>query len=191
MTLALILTMVPPPFNFQKWVEDNKELLKPPVGNKCLLRTDGYFIMVVGGPNERADFHYQPTEELFYQVKGTMYLRILEDGEFKCIEIKEGEIFMLPSYTMHSPYRLPGTIGVVLERTRELPDKMFWYCPNLSAHDNKPFLLHEMQFQSKNIFEELPICLKTWEHTESLRVCKGCGYTAAPLESPCKVPTQQ
>lgn len=75
---------------------------------------------------------FQPTEELFYQVKGTMYLRILEDGEFKCIEIKEGEIFMLPctwipllmltpAYTMHSPYRLPGTIGVVLERTRELP----------------------------------------------------------------------
>ena len=117
--------MVAPPFKLQRWIDEHAHLLKPPVGNKCLVSTDGYFVMVVGGPNARSDFHYQPTEELFYQHKGAMLLSIIEDGQFRNITIDEGEMFLLPANTPHCPRRFPDTVGLVLERTREEPGALF------------------------------------------------------------------
>lgn len=98
--------MVAPPLNFPKWLEENRHLLQPPVGNFCLFKSQDYTVMAVGGPNARSDYHFQPTEEFFYQVQGDMLLKIVEDGEFKDIPIKEGEMFMLPGafplFTLHS-----------------------------------------------------------------------------------------
>jgi len=52
------------PFNLQKWIRENKDLLKPPLGNKNIYAaSDDYIVMVVGGPNARKDYHYNETEE--------------------------------------------------------------------------------------------------------------------------------
>jgi 3-hydroxyanthranilic acid dioxygenase len=60
--------MIRRPFNLKQWITDNRDLLKPPVGNKNLYADAGdYIVMIVGGPNARKDYHFNETEELFYQ----------------------------------------------------------------------------------------------------------------------------
>ena len=58
------------PFNLNKWIEDNRDLLKPPVANKNLYVVSGdYIVMIVAGPNARKDYHYNESEEWFFQVR--------------------------------------------------------------------------------------------------------------------------
>ncbi len=120
------------PFNLKQWISDNRDLLKPPVGNKNLYADAGdYIVMIVGGPNARKDYHYNETEELFYQLEGNINVRIQEDGKPVDIAIKEGEMFLLPSNTPHRPERPAGTVGLVIEVKREDPemlDGLIWYC---------------------------------------------------------------
>ena len=132
------------PLNFKKWIDDNRHLLKPPVGNQCVYKEAGDFIvMVVGGPNSRKDYHYNETEELFYQLEGDINVRIQEDGKAVDIPIKEGEMFLLPGLTPHSPMRGADTVGLVIERVRigtDQEDGLMWFC------DDCNHKLHEFRF---------------------------------------------
>ena len=109
--------MLPSPIQLQAWIEEHRHLLKPPVGNKCIHDGD-FIIMIVGGPNARADFHYDEGPEFFYQLEGEMTLRVQEDGKVRDIPIRAGEIFLLPARVPHSPQRNAGSIGLVVERRR-------------------------------------------------------------------------
>ena len=82
-----------PPLNLNKWIEKNRHLLKPPVGNKVVYNEGDFMIMIVGGPNKRKDYHVDPIEEFFYQLEGDMVLEIMENEDRKSIPIKEGEVF--------------------------------------------------------------------------------------------------
>ena len=110
--------MIIPPINFKKWIDENRELLKPPVCNKVVYEDTEFIIMVVGGPNTRKDYHVDEGEEFFYQLEGKMILRIMEDSKPKDIHINEGEIFLLPSKVPHSPQRYENSVGLVIERKR-------------------------------------------------------------------------
>ena len=94
-------------FNFQGWIEENKEKFKPPVGNAQVWEDGEMMVTVVGGPNQRRDYHDDPTEEFFYQLKGDIFLRIMETPGKPPLEIpiREGEIFLLPKHMRHSPQR--------------------------------------------------------------------------------------
>src|SRR5262245_5393261 len=88
-------------FNFQKWIAENEHLLKPPVGNKKVFEDGEMTVQVVRGPNERCDYHDDPVEEFFYQLKGNMVLKVGDNGNFYDVPIKEGEVFLLPPHVRH------------------------------------------------------------------------------------------
>ena len=118
--------MIRRPFNLKKWIEENRHLLQPPVGNKNLyVESEDYVIMIVGGPNARKDYHFNETEEWFFQIEGSVMIGVQEDGKAVDIEVKEGEMFLLPPRTPHQPRRGEGTVGIVIEvkrADRELKD---------------------------------------------------------------------
>ena len=159
-----------PPINFKNWIEENRHLLKPPVGNKVVYENTELIIMVVGGPNTRKDYHIDEGEEFFYQLKGNMILRIIEDGKPKDINIDGGEIFLLPPKVPHSPQRFENTVGLVVERKRregEL-DGFQWYCDKCHS------LLYEIYFPLTNIVTQLPPIFDDFWNNEDARTCKHC-----------------
>jgi 3-hydroxyanthranilate 3,4-dioxygenase len=160
------------PFNLQKWIDENRDALKPPVGNRNLYKDAGdYIVMIVAGPNARKDYHYNETEELFYQIEGDIIVRIQEDGKAVDIPIKEGEMFLLPAKVPHSPIRADKSIGLVVElkRTPEDKDGLMWFCDNCN---NK---LHENYFDLKNVEKDFLPRFKEYYSTEKFRTCSKCG----------------
>ena len=165
------------PFNLHKWIEENRDLLKPPVGNQCVYKeADDFIVMVVGGPNARKDFHYNEGEELFYQLQGDVVVRIQEDGKIVDIPIKEGDMFLLPGRTPHSPQRGADTVGLVLENKRksEEMDGFMWFCEN--CHEK----LYEEYLHVSDIVAQLPPVMNRFYSDEEKRTCKKCGTIMQP-----------
>lgn len=161
------------PFNLKKWIEEHREDLKPPIGNKQVyFENEDYIVMVVGGPNGRKDYHFEEGEELFYQVEGDIKLGVInEDGTRESIEIKEGEMFLLPARIPHSPQRPANTVGLVIERYRKEGevDKLMWFCESCNHK------LHEATFAMSDIVNELPPIMNSFMASEELRTCNKCG----------------
>ena len=80
-------------FNFRDWIDEHRQLLKPPVGNRIVWKDTEFLVMVVGGPNRRKDYHVEDGEEFFYQLEGDITVTIMQDGKPQDIPIREGEIF--------------------------------------------------------------------------------------------------
>ena len=173
------MTKLFPRFNFKEWIDDNRHLLKPPVGNKVVWADGDFIVMVVGGPNSRKDYHLNKTPEFFYQVEGDITLKIITDEGPEDVHIREGDIYLLPANVPHSPQRGPNTIGLVIEQLR--PDDMFdglaWFCENCN---NK---LHEEAFHLNNIEVDLPVIFDKFYGDSELVTCKSCGTV---MERPAK-----
>ena len=164
------------PFNLTKWIEDNRDLLKPPVGNKNLYIESGdYIVMIVAGPNARKDFHYNETEELFYQIEGEICVRIQEDGKVVEMNLGAGDMFLLPSKVPHSPVRSDNSIGLVIEKKRgpNMKDGLMWFCDSCNEK------LHETFFELKNIEIDFQKRFNAFYSSESHRTCKKCGEVMA------------
>ena len=160
-----------PAFNLQAWVDEHRHLLKPPVGNKCIVDGD-FIVMIVGGPNARTDYHWDEGPEFFYQIEGEMVLKVQEDGAARDIPIKAGEMFYLPPRTPHSPQRSAGGVGLVIERKR-LPreqDGLLWFC------DRCNHKLYEEFFALENIETQFGAVFDRFYRSPSLRTCGACGH---------------
>ncbi|MCV0334945.1 3-hydroxyanthranilate 3,4-dioxygenase [Microbacterium sp.] len=165
--------VIPPVIDFPAWIKENEHLLKPPVNNKAAWTPMGDFIVqVVGGPNQRTDFHFDPYEEWFYQYRGNMHVNIQTPDGLQRIDIREGEMWLLPGNVFHSPQRPEeGSIGIVIERIREegTLEKFAWFCPNCNAK------VHEVELQVRDIVEDLPPVFRDFYESEEGRTCPECG----------------
>lgn len=164
-----------PPINIAKWVEQHRHELKPPVSNKYLYNGKDFFVMVIAGPNARNDFHVTDSEEYFYQFKGDIIVRIIEDGKIKDVPIREGETFFIPANVPHSPTRPPDTIGVVVERVRPAgeTEHLQFYC------DKCENLVHDLEFNCADIVDHFANAMKEFWNDAKLSTCKNCGTRVA------------
>ena len=160
------------PIDFPEWLRAHQHLLKPPVGNQQIWEDTDFIVTVVGGPNQRTDFHDDPYEEFFWQFKGNAYLNTMENGKPGRVELKEGAIFLLPPHMRHSPQRPEaGSLCLVIERQRPqgVIDGFEWFCLSCSA------LVHRVEVQLKSIVRDLPPLFEQFYANESLRTCRQCG----------------
>ncbi|HXB01093.1 MAG TPA: 3-hydroxyanthranilate 3,4-dioxygenase [Steroidobacteraceae bacterium] len=160
-----------PPFNLHRWIEQNRGLLKPPVGNKLLFEDSSFIIMAVGGPNSRKDYHHDPSEEFFFQIEGNMVLKTVQDGRLVDVPINEGEMYLLPAQVPHSPQRPAGSVGLVVERRRSPSefDGFSWYCENCGHQ------LHMERVAVGNIETQLPEIFSRFYSSLPHRTCSVCG----------------
>lgn len=170
---------IAPPFNLTEWIEENRDLLKPPVGNKNLYKDAGdYIVMIVAGPNARKDYHYNETEELFYQIEGTIEVHIQEEGVKKTMKLGPGDMYLHPVGVPHSPVRHEGSIGLVIERKRKhlaVDDGLLWFCDQCNTK------LYEVRFPLNDIEKDFLGHFKDFYGDVDKRTCSNCG-TVMPVD---------
>ena len=163
-------------FNFKQWIDEHRDALKPPVCNQQVFDENDFIVMVVGGPNQRTDFHIDEGPEFFYQLEGDMLLKTVQDGRRVDIPIREGEVLLLPPRVPHSPQRFADTVGLVIERKRlanEL-DGFVWYC------DNCNHKLYEEFLYIDDIVDQLPPIFDRFYGSTANRTCDKCGTVMPP-----------
>jgi 3-hydroxyanthranilate 3,4-dioxygenase len=168
------------PIHFKQWIDANRDLLRPPVGNKVVYEDSEFIVMVVGGPNSRKDFHVDPAEEFFYQLEGEMVLRVREAERLRDLPLHAGDILLLPALVPHSPQRFADSVGLVIERRRRAGelDGLQWYCENCER------LLYEEFFQLSNIETQFPPVFDRFFGSLSLRTCRHCHAVMQPARGP-------
>ena len=168
-------------FNFQKWIDENQQYLKPPVGNQKVFKEADLMVTVVGGPNKRTDYHDDPVEEFFYQLKSDILLKLFDGKEFYDVPIREGDIFLLPAHVRHSPQRPhKGSIGLVIEPARPegLLDALEWYCFKCGN------LVFRDEIDLVSIVDDFPPIYQKFYDSLELRTCKCCGEVHPGKEPP-------
>ena len=172
--------MISRALNLKKWIDENKESLKPPVSNKVIYKDTDFIVMVVAGPNSRKDYHFNESEEFFYQLTGDIEVGIQEDGKAVTIPIKEGEIFLLPGRVPHQPRRNEGTVGLVIElkRKEDQNDGLLWFCEKCNHK------LHESYFKLTSIEKQFQTVFDNFYGSQDLRTCKKCGHVMEPPAQP-------
>ena len=161
------------PFNLKAWLDENRQFLKPPVSNRMLFDDkSGIIVQIIGGGNRRTDFHVDPAQEFFYQIKGDMILKVHDGAGAKDIRIREGDVFLLPADLPHSPQRPdPDSIGLVIEGAREagMIDAFEWYCFNCGAK------VARVEIELTDIVKDLPPLFEAFYADQEHRTCRQCG----------------
>jgi len=159
-------------FNLWKWVDDNRHAFEPPVGNKVIWEDSQFTAMIIRGPNARRDFHVDPSDEIFYMLRGDMVLEYIQGGRRRDQVIREGELLLVPALTPHSPHRPADTWGLVVEvkRRPDQTESLLWYCDRCDAQ------LHAVTMHVADIEKELRAAIEHFDASPELRTCRTCGH---------------
>lgn len=163
------------PFHLMRWIEEHRDEFQFPVMNRQFYKeADDVIVFVSMGPNTRNDYHVNPTEELFYQLKGDIAVRVrpLDGSDPYDVVIREGEMYLLPRDVPHRPQRPADTIGLIVEfpRPEGTVDRLRWYC-----NDDK-HLVYEAEFRLQHIDQDLHRIMNDfWNGPEENRTCPECG----------------
>jgi 3-hydroxyanthranilate 3,4-dioxygenase len=158
------------PTNIWSWVEENRNVFDGPVANKVIFENSEFIFMMIKGPNRRNDFHVDPGDEIFIQLKGDIQVDLMMDGKRETRIVQEGEMFFIPKFVPHCPMRPADSWGFVVERQRrsDEPDGVEWYCENCGH------LLARASFHVSNIEVELREALETFNADVARRTCTKC-----------------
>ena len=159
-------------FGLWPWIEANRDAFEPPVGNKVIWNDSQFTAMVIRGPNARRDFHIDPSDEVFYMLKGAMTLETFENGKRRVRTINEGEMCLVPALTPHAPHRPADTWGLVIEikRTPAQTESLLWLCERCDA------LLHEVTMHVADIETQLKDAISAFDASVEMRTCRACGH---------------
>jgi 3-hydroxyanthranilate 3,4-dioxygenase len=159
-------------FGLWEWVEKNRHAFEPPVGNKVIWEDSQFTAMIVRGPNARRDFHVDPSDEIFFMLKGSMDLEFMQDGKRHHQPIREGELLLVPALVPHSPHRPADTWGLVVEvkRRPEQTESLLWFCERCDA------ALHEVTMHVADIERQLKAAIERFDGSPELRTCRRCGF---------------
>ena len=167
-------------FDLMGWIDENHALLKPPMLGKPVWRNSDFVVMVLMGPVVRRDFHVNPFEEILYQLKGDMTLKVFEDGRVRDVAVPEGNMLLIPPGLPHSPQRpVPGSIGLVVERSRPAGrnDVFEWYCERCAAK------LHRCELHLSTFATERNRLFADYDARIAGAPCPSCG-TPVPKNVP-------
>lgn len=163
------------PLAVEAWVDGHPDLFAPPVANRVLWPGGDFVTMVVRGPNARNDFHVDPGDEIFHQLRGTLRIDLMVEGDRVTRLVHEGEMLLVPGGVPHAPMRAAGTLGLVIERPRSPDefDELRWYCERCGS------LVHTARFHVDDIEIELASALAAFNGDQALRTCGDCGEVMA------------
>ena len=174
--------------NLWDWIEENEQTFEPPVGNKVIWEDSQYTAMVVRGPNARRDFHIDPFDEIFYQLRGAIVVEHLDASKKRVhTVVDEGAMFLVPALVPHSPHRPSESWGLVIEIKRQPHQKesLVWLCERCDAK------LHEVEMYVANIETELREAIQAFDRNAELRTCRSCGFTQPDKVAPIAPPSAQ
>jgi len=163
-----------------RWIEEHRASFEPPVGNKVIWEDSQFTAMVIRGPNRRRDFHDDPSDEIFYMLRGAMTLEYIDGaGRRQNAVIREGEMMLVPAHTPHSPHRPADTWGLVIEIKRGAADResLSWYCERCDAE------LHRVTMSAMDIERDLRAAIEGFDESAALRTCASCGHVQ-PEQAP-------
>ena len=159
-------------FDLWDWIARHREAFEPPVGNKVIWEDSQFTAMIIRGPNARRDFHVDPSDEIFYMLKGDMVLEYMDGGRRHEQVIREGGLMLVPALTPHAPHRPADTWGLVVEikRAPGQTESLVWFCERCDAR------IHEVTMPVGDIEKDLKAAIERFDASVELRTCRPCGH---------------
>ena len=150
-----------------------RELVETGKQVKVLWQEDESLAFVAKGRDYRSEFHINPSDELMYQIKGSMNLHYrTAEGRENVAVLNEGSVIHTPAGTPHSPRFPSDAFALIVERKRRAGevDRFQWFCPKC---DN---LLHEEEFVVQD-YRTDPVsqAYRNFYTSEQARTCNRCG----------------